>query len=144
MRRWFSARSRGLFRTKRAALPNTEVHAHNVATNLTVTAHSEGNGTFSVPNLPIGIYELSFSAAGFEKETHTQVLVQADRVTTVNGNLKVGATTAVIKVTGTPLMNQVDTTNGYVIYQRTIEMTPLKPAASRSLRSCLQASTRTS
>lgn len=107
------------------AVPNATVQVRNVATNLTVSAHSEGNGTYSISNLPIGGYEVKFSATGFETETHPQVLVQGDRVTTVNGDLKVGAMTATVEVTGTPLMNQVDTTNGYVVDQRTIEMTPL-------------------
>lgn len=107
------------------AVPNADVQVRNLATNLTISAHSGGNGTYNIPNLPIGNYEVKFSATGFEAETHTQVLVQGDRATTVNGDLKVGTATETVEVTGTPLMNQVDTTNGYVVDQRTIEMTPL-------------------
>ncbi len=108
-----------------AAVPGAVVKARNIGTNLEVTVQTQGNGSYSVANLPIGTYELSFSKSGFQTETHTQVPVQGDRTTTVDGNLRVGATTTTIEVTATPLMNQVDTTNGYVVDQLTIQQTPL-------------------
>ena len=42
------------------------------------------------------------------------IAVQADRTATVNATLKVGQTTTTVEVEATPLMNAVDTTNGYV------------------------------
>src|SRR5208283_3383412 len=62
---------------------------------------------------------------GFQTETHPEILVNGDRTTTVDGNLQVGAVTTTVEVTAVPLMNQVDTTNGYVVDQLTIENTPL-------------------
>jgi hypothetical protein len=108
-----------------ASAPDATVKARNVSTNLSVTVHTQQNGFYSIPNLPIGTYELSFTKSGFETETHPQVPVQGDRTTTVDGTLKVGATSTTVEVVGTPLMNQVDTTNGYVVDQLTIQQTPL-------------------
>ena len=108
-----------------AAVPDTKVSARNSATNLEVKTHTQGNGTYVIPNLPVGTYELSFTKEGFEKESHTQIIVQGDRTTTVDGVLKVGATATVVEVNATPLMNQTDTTNGYVVDTLTIENTPL-------------------
>src|SRR5579875_2477230 len=108
-----------------ATVPDTAVVARNVATNFEVTAHTESNGSYSLENLPPGRYEVTFTRSGFEKETHPEILVQGDRTATVDGNLRVGATNTVVEVTGTPLMNQVDTTNGYVVDQLTIQSTPL-------------------
>ena len=108
-----------------AVLPGVTVKARSITTNLEVTEQSQSNGSYSVPNLPIGTYELSFSKPGFETEAHTQVLVNSDRTTTVDSVMTVGAVTSTVEVTGTPLMNQVDTTNGYVVDQMTIEQTPL-------------------
>jgi hypothetical protein len=51
--------------------------------------------------------------------------VNANRITTVDGDLKVGTVATTVEVTATPLMNQVDTTNGYVVDQLTIQETPL-------------------
>jgi hypothetical protein len=108
-----------------AAVGNAAVKAHNVATNLDVTAHSESNGTYAISNLPAGTYELTFTKEGFETETHTQVLVQEGRTATVDGSLKVGSVSTTVEVTATPLMNQTDATNGYVVDQLTIQSTPL-------------------
>jgi hypothetical protein len=108
-----------------AAVDGAVVKAHNLATNLEVTVHSKSNGSYSISNLPVGTYELSFTKIGFETETHTQVLVTSDRTATVDGNLKVGAVSTTVEVTATPLMNQTDATNGYVVDQLTIQDTPL-------------------
>jgi flavin-binding protein dodecin len=108
-----------------AAVSDAIVKAHNAATNLEVTVHSESNGAYSISNLPVGTYELSFAKEGFETETHTQVLVQTDRTVTVDANLKVGSVSTTVEVTAVPLMNQTDTTNGYVVDQLTIQSTPL-------------------
>ena len=108
-----------------AVVGEATVKAHNVATNLEVTAHSKSNGSYSISNLPAGTYELTFTKEGFETETHTQVLVTSDRTTTVDGSLKVGSVSTTVEVTATPLMNQTDATNGYVVDQLTIQDTPL-------------------
>ena len=108
-----------------ASVPDAAVRVRNIATNLQVSATTKSNGSYVISNLPIGAYEVSFSKPGFETETHTQILVQADRTTTVDGSLKVGQQTTTVQVTATPLMNQVDTTNGYVVDKLTIQQTPL-------------------
>jgi hypothetical protein len=108
-----------------AAVPGATVKALNIATNFTVTAKTQGNGSYQTSNLPAGTYKLTITKEGFETETHTEVLVNADRTTTVDGNLRVGAVSTTVEVTATPLMNQVDTTNGYVVDQLTIQETPL-------------------
>ncbi len=108
-----------------AAVPDATVRAHNTATNLEVTQHTQTNGSYSVSNIPAGTYALTFTKDGFETEQHTQVVVNANRTTTVDGSLKVGTVATTVEVTATPLMNQVDTTNGYIVDQLTIQDTPL-------------------
>ena len=108
-----------------AAIPIVSVKARNLATNLEVTESTQSNGSYSVPNVPIGLYSLTFTKPGFQSEVHTRVLVNSDRTTTVDSTLQVGAVSSTIQVTATPLMNQVDTTNGYIVDQSTIQNTPL-------------------
>ena len=108
-----------------AAVPGATVKAVNVATNFAVTAKTQTNGSYLASNLPAGTYKLTITKEGFETETHTEVLVNADRTTTVDGSLRVGAISTTVEVTAVPLMNQVDTTNGYVVDQLTIQETPL-------------------
>jgi hypothetical protein len=108
-----------------AVISGATVKARNIATNLEISEQTQTNGSYSVSNIPIGMYELSFAKAGFQTEVHTQVLVNSDRTTTVDSTLQVGAVSSTVEVTATPLMNQVDTTNGYVVDQLTIQQTPL-------------------
>ena len=108
-----------------ASVPDVDVKASNTATNLKVRTRTQTNGSYLLLDLPIGTYEVVFQKEGFETESHTEVIVQGDRTTTVDASLKVGATTITVEVTATPLMNQVDTTNGYIVDQLTIQETPL-------------------
>ncbi|MGO9258570.1 MAG: TonB-dependent receptor domain-containing protein [Bryobacteraceae bacterium] len=108
-----------------AGVPDATVKAVNVATNLSVSEKTQSNGSYSVPNLPAGTYQLIITKQGFETETHTEVLVNSDRTTTVDGSLRVGQIATTVEVTAVALMNQTDTTNGYVVDQTTIQETPL-------------------
>ncbi len=108
-----------------AAVGDVSVTAKNLATNLQVNATTQSNGLYQIPNLPIGAYSVSFKKTGFEVETHPQILVQAERAATVNGALRVGAVSTTVEVTGTPLLNETDPTNGYILDKKTITETPL-------------------
>ena len=108
-----------------AAVPSAAVAIKNVDTNLELKTVTQNNGSYLVPNVPLGSYSVSFGKAGFKTENHTSILVQGDRTTTVNGKLEVGAVATTVEVTATPLMNAVDTTSGYVLDSQAINNTPL-------------------
>ena len=108
-----------------AAVPDATVKALNTATNLEVAAHTKSNGSYLVAELPAGTYKVTITKEGFKTESHTEVLVNGNRTTTVDATLAVGAVSSVVEVNAVPLMNQVDTTNGYVVDSQTIEETPL-------------------
>ena len=108
-----------------ASLPDAQVTARNTATNLRVTVQTKSNGSFLIPNLPVGNYEVTFSRTGFKTETHPNIVVQGDRTATLTTSLQLGQASTSVQVMGTPLMNQVDVTNGYVVDQATIQNTPL-------------------
>lgn len=106
-------------------LQNVTVKARNTATNLTVTAQTKNDGSFSVVDLPIGNYELSFSKDAFKEEVHSSIMVQGNRAITVNAQLQPGAVNTEVRVSATPLLNQTDTTNGYTLGQDVIQNIPL-------------------
>jgi hypothetical protein len=76
-------------------------------------------------NLPIGTYTLTFTHDGFETQKIPSITVQADRTATVNAVLPVGQVGTVVEVQAEPLMNAVDTTNGYVLDEEQIQAVPL-------------------
>src|SRR5580658_6943579 len=108
-----------------AVVQNATVKIHNLGTGLEQTVTTKSDGSFNVADLPVGTYSVTFSRDGFKTEVHSQILVQGNRTTTLNGSLQPGEVNATVTVNGTPLMNQTDTTNGYVIDQQLIEETPL-------------------
>lgn len=108
-----------------ALVSDATVRAVNLATNLDVSARSKTNGAFLIPDLPAGTYRVTVTKDGFKTETHTEILVSGNRTTTVDTSLVVGSTGTTVEVTAVPLMNQVDTTIGYVVDTNTIETTPL-------------------
>ena len=108
-----------------AVVPQAGISVRNVGTNLTVTAQTKGDGSFSVAALPIGTYEVTITKQGFEKAVYPQILVQGNLTATVNATLQPGEITTSVTVNATPLLNQTDTSNGYTLGTDVIQSTPL-------------------
>ncbi len=108
-----------------AVVPGTQVKARAVATNLSVSAESQSDGSFSISDLPIGTYEVTLTKDGFQTAVYPQIIVQGNRTATVNAKLKPGAVTSTVTVNATPLLNETDTTNGYTMGTEQIESVPL-------------------
>src|ERR1700731_742869 len=94
-------------------------------TKLTRSQNTNSSGSYLFVNLPIGAYTLTFTHAGFQSQTVPSILVQANRTASVNAELKVGNVSESITVEETPLLNMVDTTNGYVMDKLEIDSVPL-------------------
>jgi len=114
-------------------IPNVQVTAVDEQTSLTRTARTNGSGVYAFVNLPIGTYTLSFTAEGFDVQKTQHITVQADRTATVNAQLKVGKTSETVEVEATPLLNAVDTTNGYVLDHAQIDQAPLETGSFTGL-----------
>jgi hypothetical protein len=99
-------------------IPNVTVTVVGEQTSLTRTTRTNGSGSYNFVDLPIGTYTLTYTDEGFDVQKTQHIGVQADRTATVNASLKVGKTSETILVEASPLMNAVDTTNGYVLDHR--------------------------
>lgn len=108
-----------------SVLGDTTVTVVGDQTTLTRTQKTNEGGSYSFVNLPIGTYTLTFTHAGFQTSKIPSITVQADRSATVNATLEVGQVTETVEVQSSPLMNAVDTTNGYVLEQDQIQSAPL-------------------
>ena len=108
-----------------SVLPDTDVTIVGDQTQLTRTQKSNADGIYDFVNLPIGTYTLTFTHEGFETQKIPSITVQGDRTATVNAVLPVGQVGTVIEVQDDPLINAVDTTNGYILEQKQIESVPL-------------------
>jgi len=108
-----------------AVVQKAAVRVRNVATNFEVTAETRSDGSFSAADLPIGTYEVTFSKPGFQTAVFPQIVVQGNRTATVNAQIKPGTTSESVTVNATPLLNETDTTIGYVLDSLVIDNTPL-------------------
>lgn len=108
-----------------AVVLQTQVKIQSAATGLERTAETNGAGAYQFFGVPPDTYNVTFTKDGFKTSSHPEVLVQANRTTTVDVTLQAGAVTTTIEVTATPLLNKVDTTNGYVLSSAVIEAIPL-------------------
>jgi hypothetical protein len=106
-------------------LPDTDVTIVADQTKLTRSLKTNANGSYDFVNLPIGTYTLTFTHDGFQTQKIPSITVQANRTATINVALPVGQVGTVIEVQADPLMNAVDTTNGYILEQNQIEDVPL-------------------
>ncbi|HVU45996.1 MAG TPA: carboxypeptidase-like regulatory domain-containing protein, partial [Terracidiphilus sp.] len=106
-------------------IPNVTVTAIDEQTALTRTTKTNATGTYSFVNLPIDSYTLTFAADGYEAQKTPHITVQANRTASVNAALKVGQASTTVEVEAVPLMNAVDTTNGYVMEKEQIDSVPL-------------------
>ena len=82
-----------------ATVPGAQLQLRDTETNDIRKAETQGNGTYSFPNLSFGVYQLTVTKPGFDTEVFQSVQVQTARVTTVNVILKVGGTTQTVTVT---------------------------------------------
>ena len=109
-----------------SVIPNATVTLVDEQTALTRTTTTNGAGTYSFVNLPIGSYTVTYTANGFETQKTPHITVQGNRTATLNAQLKIAAAAGqTIEVDATPLMNAVDTTNGYVMDKSQIDTVPL-------------------
>ena len=111
--------------TTNAVVIKAAVQVKNLGTGLTVNATTQNDGSYNIANLPIGTYSVSISKQGFKTEVHSNILVRGNLTTTVNATLQPGEVSSTVTVTGTPLLNQTDTTNGYTLGTQVIQSTPL-------------------
>lgn len=108
-----------------AAVAGATVTAVGEQTGLTRKATSNSEGVYTLVNLPIERYTVTVTNQGYETQKFPGIPVQADRTATLNALLKVGQVNESITVEASPLLNTVDTTNGYVLDKTQIDTIPL-------------------
>ena len=108
-----------------AVVQGASVRVRSLATNLEVRAESKSDGSFSVADLPIGTYAVTFAKDGFRTAVYPQIGVQGNRTGTLNAKLQPGTVASTVTVEATPLLNQTDTTTGYTLNELQIAETPL-------------------
>ena len=109
-----------------AVVPNAEVVAVNTGTNAQFRVMSDQQGAYFLRALPVGVYNLTTTIAGFKKFETRDIRLQVNEVVRVNVPLTVGETAEAVTVAGEIV--HVDTTTATlrtVVDQKRIEDLPL-------------------
>jgi outer membrane receptor protein involved in Fe transport len=109
-----------------AAVTGAQVRLTNPATGLVRTAQSDSEGNYRFLLLPVGVYTLEASSAGFKAFKRDGIVVEADRSLSVPIGFELGAVTEVIEVTGGAELLEPNTSQlGTVMDRRKVEDLPL-------------------
>jgi hypothetical protein len=92
-----------------AAVPNADIVVTNEATGLARTLKSNSNGNYVVLNVPVGVYTLTTTSAGFKKSVLSGVNVDIGAKPEVQISLSVGQATETVEVQADVVMIQTTT-----------------------------------
>ena len=113
-----------------AAIPGARLTLINTALKTEFKTTSDAQGFYSFPALPVGHYDLTIEAAGFQKQQKKNLAVDADAALRIDAVLQVGERAEAVTVieSETAVQTQVDTVAthlGEVVSDRQIEALPL-------------------
>lgn len=91
-----------------AVVPGAHITITNPLTGLKRETSADGTGSYNIPNLPDGAYDLSASATGFRPLTQKGVQVRVGSIVCVDLSLQVGAVTAEVTVTAAGAVLQTE------------------------------------
>jgi hypothetical protein len=110
-----------------AAVNGAKVSVHNVSTGLERTTQTSGDGSYSVPELPLGSYTVTVEQSGFQSAVTRNVAVNVATESRVDVTLKPGQVSERVEVSAETLP-QVETTSselGGTLTTRIIENVPV-------------------
>ncbi|MGC2821907.1 MAG: carboxypeptidase regulatory-like domain-containing protein [Candidatus Sulfotelmatobacter sp.] len=109
-----------------AVLAHVKVVATNEATGVSRDTDSNDSGDYSFPEVPVGVYSLSFELTGFKKDLRHSVSVDLNQVVTLNMVMQIGRAQEVVDVTAeAPLVDTTSTQLGAIMGSREVSNLPL-------------------
>jgi len=109
-----------------ALVSGASVVAHNTDTGVDSSVTTNSAGLYRIQFLPIGRYEVSIEAKGFNKETVPAFQLEVLQTVTFNVKLSLGASSEVVNVSeAAPILNTNDATLSGTFTTNTIQNFPL-------------------
>ena len=109
-----------------AVVTGAEVLVKDRSTGLSYNAQSLKDGTYTVPLLPVGNYEVTVTAPGFETFHQDLATLDVDQRLRINVSLVVGATTETVSISGDqPVLQSEESSIGNVMEAHSIQELPL-------------------
>jgi hypothetical protein len=112
--------------TSGLAIPTATIKATQTATGIVRSTSSGADGSYVLPNLPIGPYMLEVTKEGFSRYVQSGIVLQVDTNPTVDISLRVGAVNEQVTVEAVALQVETRTTSiGGVVDNKQITEMPL-------------------
>jgi hypothetical protein len=109
-----------------AVIPNAQVRATNIGTNISQEAMTNDTGEFVITPVSAGQYKLTVSASGFQSITTSVIEVNVGQIVREDLTLNVGSSTTTIEVTTeASLINTDSATMGTVVSNQQMTDLPL-------------------
>jgi hypothetical protein len=107
--------------TSGANVPGATVTIRNVETNAEYAVQTSDEGTFTVPSLPVGVYQAAVTATGFKQTVVTNIKVDVGKTANVTVALEVGAVNETVTVeSGAEVLETTNTAISTSVSQRQI------------------------
>src|ERR1700730_5210182 len=109
-----------------ASIAGAEVTVKNLDTGIARTFTSDAGGRYTVPDLPLGNYEVQGQHSGFQTEVRSGINITVGREAVVNLALRVGQLSEKVTITGeAPLVEATTSAMSSLVDERTIRDLPL-------------------
>jgi hypothetical protein len=109
-----------------AVIAGATVTVKHVETGLSRTVQTDANGSYTVPSIPVGQYEVTAENSGFKKEVRSGINLVVGQTGVVNFSLEVGAVEQQVTVTGeASLVNTTTSQTSGVVTEQQIKDLPL-------------------
>jgi hypothetical protein len=106
-------------------LPGVTVGAKHLPTGRTFEAVTSPEGTYLVPLLPVGAYELTFTLSGFQPRTVQGLTLAVNDRIKIDASLATGGVSEVVQVTGRATLTQTTTAVQELIDSQRVQELPI-------------------
>ena len=105
-----------------AVVPNARVEAVNQGTRVKYSAATNETGVYSIQQLPVGRYDVTVEAPGFNRYLHRDVEINVAQTVTLNLTLTVGTVDQTVEVTGAAPALEANTSDVGTVVNRAMVM----------------------
>src|SRR5579864_3927866 len=109
-----------------AIIPGAKITATNVATSVSQSTVTTGAGTYTIPNLVVGTYNITAEGQGFKSASATGITLDVSQTRQVDFKLSVVGVESTVEVNTTPpLINTTDATIAGLVSEEQVQTLPL-------------------
>jgi carboxypeptidase family protein len=123
-----------LFDPDGKTVPGAEIIVVNDLTGVKYLSSTNGEGIYTVANLPPGPYRIQVSKVGFKTIIKPDIILNVQDALSLNFTLPIGATSVTVTVEGgAPMINTTDGSVSTVVDSKFVEDTPLNGRSFQGL-----------